>query len=113
MFSHEKLIVYQHSIAWLTTADEIIQNLPKGNYCIANQLHRASISIPLNIAEGAGKTSMRDKKRFYSIARGSTLECAAILDTIQILKLIDSLKIFNAKSKLYEIACILSKLSRK
>ncbi|MEA2060653.1 MAG: four helix bundle protein, partial [Thermodesulfobacteriota bacterium] len=42
------------------------------------QLKRAAWSIPLNIAEGCGKSSINDKRRFYSISRGSAMECAAI-----------------------------------
>jgi four helix bundle protein len=47
---------------------------------IIQSLKRASWSIPLNIAEGCGKLSNVDKQRFHSIARGSAMECGAILD---------------------------------
>ena len=47
---------------------------------LRNQLERASVSIVLNIAEGAGRRSPLDKCRFYSMARGSATECAGILD---------------------------------
>ena len=49
---------------------------------------RAAQSIPLNIAEGNGKQSLKDKNRFFEIARGSALECAAthdILDPFEVL----------------------------
>jgi hypothetical protein len=67
MFSHEKLHVYQRSIEWLAMSSEIVIALPKGNADLSNQLRRASLSIPLNIAEGAGKVSVPDKKRFYAL----------------------------------------------
>lgn len=47
-----------------------------------DQLDRASLSVVLNLAEGSGKPSPRDKKKFYSIAMGSLRETQAILQLI-------------------------------
>ena len=47
---------------------------------LRDQLDRASSSIVLNIAEGTGKTTEKDKRRFYAIALGSLRESVAILD---------------------------------
>ena len=80
MFCHEKLEVYQKSVEFLKEVISVIRLLPNGNSDIVNQLRRAATSISLNIAGCAGKTGVADKKRYYSIARGSTLECAAIFD---------------------------------
>ncbi len=61
----------------------LIKYFPLDNFISAHdQLDRASTSIPLNIAEGTGKYSNNDKCRFYDIARGSALECAACLDVL-------------------------------
>ena len=113
MFSHEKLDVYQCSAQWLALSNEIVKALPKGNADLANQLRRATFSVPLNIAEGAGKISLLDKKRFYAIARGSALECVAIMDAIEILALCESSNILKAKKLLYRIVSMLSKLCVK
>src|SRR6187397_1687783 len=50
---------------------------------VRDQLRRASLSCVLNIAEGAGQRSKPQKRRFYSIARGSAMECAAVLDVLR------------------------------
>ena len=46
---------------------------------LREQLSRAALSIPLNLAEARGKTSCKDQLRFFSIAMGSLRECQAIL----------------------------------
>ena len=48
-----------------------------------DQLIRASFSIPLNIAEGSGRFSKRDRRNFFVIARSSVFECVAILDILR------------------------------
>ena len=80
-FDHEKLDVYQDAIRFVCTVDELLKDVPK-SLAVHNQLDRASTSIPLNIAEGNGKYTPADRCRFFDIARGSTLECAACLDVL-------------------------------
>jgi four helix bundle protein len=80
-FDHEKLEVYREAvafIAWLSTLLEETARLGE----VKDQLDRASTSIPLNIAEGNGKYAPKDRCRFFDIAHGSTLECAAGLDVL-------------------------------
>ena len=74
MMSFEKLDVYQVAIDFLGRATQINQSSPKGNADLHDQLKRAAISIPLNIAEAAGKTSPPDIRRFFAIARGSAMD---------------------------------------
>jgi four helix bundle protein len=80
-FDHEKLSVYQEAIKFIAWSDELLETLPK-NLAVYNQLDRAATSIPLNIAEGNGKYTAPDRCRFFDIARGSALECAACLDVL-------------------------------
>ena len=47
---------------------------------LKNQLDRAASSIALNLAEGSGRFSRKDQKRFYHIAFASLRECQAVLD---------------------------------
>ncbi len=108
--SHEKLDVYQCSIEFLGLSAEIIQRMPQGYSKLADQLHRAAFSIPLNIAEACGKPSPKDRANRFAIARGSTLECGAIVDVLQTLALIEENKYHKAKTLLVRIAAMLSKL---
>ena len=80
-FDHEKLHAYQHSLAFLKWVTPLLDTLP-GRLSVADQLDRASTSIPLNIAEGNGKYTSADRCRFFDNARGSALECSAALDVL-------------------------------
>ena len=64
---HEKLDVYQVAIEFVVLADEIVENLPRGRAYLSDQLHRAALSIALNIAKGAGEYAIEEKARFYRI----------------------------------------------
>ena len=80
-FDHEKLDVYQEAIRFVAWAGGLLETLPK-SLAAYDQLDRASTSIALNIAEGNGKYTAPDRCRFFDIARGSALECAACLDVL-------------------------------
>ncbi len=72
---HENLDVYRCSIELLALTTRIGSALPRGEGELRDQLKRAAMSIPLNIAESCGKPTAPDRARFPSIARGSALEC--------------------------------------
>ena len=111
MLYHEKLDVYQLCIQFTASSVVISESLPKGNASLADQLRRAAMSIPLNIAEGVGKTSPADQARFHAIARGSAMECGAILDVVRVLHgSAESLD--RAKELLVRIVAMLTKMCR-
>jgi four helix bundle protein len=59
----------------------LIKKFPKEEqYALCDQLRRAVISIPSNIAEGSGRLTTKDQSHFYSIAYGSLMEILAQLD---------------------------------
>jgi four helix bundle protein len=61
--------------------------LRRGSGPLRDQLHRASLSVVLNVAEGAGRNARADKRRFYEIAKGSAAESAAALDVARLRRL--------------------------
>jgi four helix bundle protein len=78
-FDHEKLEVYREAIAFVAWVSVLLEGTLRVGE-VRDQLDRASTSIPLNIAEGNGKYAPKDRCRFFDIAHGSALECAAALD---------------------------------
>jgi len=53
MLDYERLDVYQRSIEFLALAFAVAERVPRGYASLADQLRRAAMSIPLNIAEGS------------------------------------------------------------
>ena len=110
MLDHEKLDVYQRSIQFFALSSTLVAELPRGHSQLADQMKRASLSIPLNIAEGAGKLTKADQRRFYAIARGSAMECGAILDAMRVLELCSFEEHSEAKRHVVRIVAMLSKM---
>lgn len=112
MLAHEKLDVYRCSIEFLALVADVTREATKGNAAVVDQLRRASMSIPLNIAESAGRTGVSDRARFFGIARGSAMECSAILDVCRVTGAIDAGAISRGKELLVRIVEMLTKLCR-
>ena len=105
-----KLDVYQAAVRFLPLAVSTADSLPPRYASLGDQLRRASSSIPLNIAEGSGKSTRPDQRRFYAIVRGSAMECAAILDACGALMLIEKSKAEEADQLLLSTVRMLSKM---
>jgi four helix bundle protein len=109
---HESLDVYHLALDFLVFANAIIEALPRGRSHLADQLTRASTSIVLNVAEGAGKHSKPDKRRYYLTARGSATESAALLDVCLRLVLMDETMHMAGKQMTVRIVSMLIKLAQ-
>lgn len=111
-FDHEKLDVYGYALEFIVYASTVVEQLPKGRGYLADQLHRAATSIPLNIAEGAGEYSRSDKARFYRIARRSATESSAIIDVCRKLDLLSQESHATGRESLLRIVAMLTRLVR-
>ena len=111
-FDHEKLDVYREAIAFCAWAGEFLNTI-SAKAAAKDQLDRASTSIPLNIAEGNGKFSAKDRARFLEIARGSALESAACLDVLVARKLATAEQVENAKENLARIVQMMMGMLRR
>jgi four helix bundle protein len=109
---HERLDVYHLALDFLVFAHEVIKALPRGRSHLADQFTRAATSIVLNLAEGAGKHSKPDKRRYYVTARGSATESAALLDVCLRLKLLDEARHKAGKEMLVRVVSMLIKLAQ-
>jgi four helix bundle protein len=106
----EKLDCYDVALDLMKLSSRIVI---KGHRELRDQLKRASLSILLNCAEGAGRRSGVDKARFYSIARGSAMECAAIVAVLRSLGLAPIGICREARNKLIRIVQMMTKLEKR
>jgi four helix bundle protein len=102
-FDHEKLDVYRESIDFCGWVGEFLASISS----------KASTSIPLNIAEGNGTFSAKDRARFFEMARGSALESAACLDVLLVRKLAKGEQVVLAKERQARIVQMLIGLLRR
>ena len=77
---HTDTRIYTKSLELIVLSAQVIDSLPRGHAHLADQLRRAASSITLNFSEGCGKSSTRDRRRYFHCARGSANEVVAILD---------------------------------
>ena len=81
MTTFRNLNVYTKSKELVKQIYELLKKFPKEEqFALCDQLRRAVISIPSNIAEGSGRNSQKDQAHFYSIAYGSLMEVFSQLD---------------------------------
>ena len=111
-FGHERLDVYRAAIEYVGWAYHLCERL-KGHRSAKEQLLRASQAIPLNIAEGNGKATDRNRRRYFEIARGSALECGAIQDVLEVCGALSAEENAEAKVVLDRIVAMLTRLGRR
>jgi len=103
--------VYARALDAVGECDEVARGLPAFRPNLVDQLRRASTSIALNIAEGAGEFSPGEKLRFYRIARRSACECIAALDVIDRV-LPEAPSTVRARGLLGEVLALLTNTSK-
>ena len=104
--------MYRCAIDFVAVATRVGAALPRGEAELKDQLKRACISVPLNIAESSGKNVGADRARFLMIARASALECGAILDVGVALGAVDPTAAASGRALLARIVAMLTKMTR-
>lgn len=110
IFDHDRLDVYRLSIEYVASSFGVARELNGLHRPARDQWLPTAQSIPLNIAEGNGKRSWRDRSRFLDIARGSALECAAIADVLVATGRMDDDRNRELKQTLKRIVSMLTRL---
>lgn len=74
-----KFRTYEYALSFY----RLCQEVKPSNRVIRDQFERASLSVVLNIAEGSGRITPKDRRRFYAIALGSMKETMCLIELIQ------------------------------
>ena len=106
---HDDTRIYQRSMRLIEIARDTLNELPTGYAFLADQLRRASCSIALNFAEGCGKSTPRDRRRYFHSSRASAYEVAAIFDVAQRFGVIRTELQIEGKEACDHIAAMLTK----
>jgi four helix bundle protein len=112
MLSFQRLDVYQVSIHFVALITRLSPDASKSSGAVLDQLRRAAASIPLNIAEATGRTGKADIARHFAIARGSAMECAAALDTLAVMNVVDEQTKVTGSAMLERIVMMLTRMCR-
>lgn len=109
--THKDLDVWKNSINFVTEIYKLTGNFPKEEiYCISNQMRRAAVSIPSNIAEGAGRKHNKEFIQFLHIAMGSSSELETQIFISKNLNYISEEQMNTILEKLYDIRKMLTGL---
>lgn len=110
-FMFENLEVYQRAVDLAEKISALTESFPtRSHRHLVDQLRRASLSVPLNIAEGNGRWHPKDRKNFWWIARGSVFECVPVLELCKRQKLITEEKCLDLKTELEILSKMLTAL---
>ena len=109
--SLESLDVYRVSLEACRVSAGIASSLSSN---LRDQLLRASSSVVLNVAEGFGSSSRGVKRRHYEIARGSAVECIAVVDLVRVIgTALDETSTIAARELFERAAAMLAKLEAR
>ena len=114
MQSYRELVVWQKSMMLVKSVYILVRKLPKEEiYALSDQMRRAVISVPSNIAEGYARESSRDYVHFLSIAKGSLYELDTQIQVSIMLGFFNEEQANEALSLCDECARMLTSMIRK
>lgn len=113
-YNYKNLDVYKESKVLVKMVYGLLKQFPREElYALCDQLRRAVISVPSNLAEGSGRTSMKDQAHFIEMAFGSLMEVDCQLDIAQDLEYISKEELDKIGTQISRVAAMLSAMRNK
>ena len=111
--NYSDLIAWQRAMDFVIVVYKLTGKFPSDErFALTSQLRRCSVSVPSNIAEGEGRFSKADFKRFLSIAHGSLREAETQLMVASRLKYIDQESLHSALELASEVGRLIRGLAK-
>ena len=111
--TYRDLKVWQKSMTLVKDIYEATKDFPpEEKFGLVSQMNRASVSIPSNIAEGFGRRSNKEFKRYLNISSGSLYELQTQIELVQMLKFIEQDKFMELYESSREVERMLTALIR-
>ena len=108
---HSNTRIYQEALELVDDAQKVVKGLPRGYAFLKDQLLRASSSVALNYIEGCGRSTEKDRRNFFDMARGSAYEVHGIMDVALRLKVVKPQLAQRAKARCDQLSAMLTKYS--
>ena len=113
-YEYKNLDAYKKSKILVMFVYKLLKKFPREEqFALCDQLRRAVISVPSNIAEGSGRTSSKDQAHFFEMAFGSLMEVNCQIDIACDLGYVTSEDVDSVEEQVRAIAALLSGLRRK
>ena len=114
MKSYKELDIWTKGISFVKEIYKLTKNFPKEElYGLTNQLRRASVSVPANIAEGWGRESSKSFISFLKISRGSLFEVDTLILIAESLKYIDNKDLIKLQNEIELLGKMINSLINK
>ncbi len=111
MYSFETLNAWQEARKLVVSVYQLLDNFPKfEKYALCDQIRRAIVSVPSNLAEGSGRMSLREQIHFIEISYGSLMEAYNQLIIAADLNYIDEQSLESLKAPIDNVARMLNGL---
>lgn len=113
-YNYKDLAAYKEAKILVRMVYSLLQHFPKEEmYALSDQMRRAVISVPSNLAEGCGRYSVKEQLHFIEIAYGSLLEVECQIDIAHDIKYVSDSEFLAVNDQIAKVSALLSGLRSK